>query len=204
VSDQGEKPGKDLDEGFFQEGDDGEHAAAGAQADNRWSQSVYEGPTRRPGRRIALAIGAVVVGLTVFAAVQSLMKSKAQSVANAPAANAQAEVNCRTAYGKRLLEEVVFTCPRVIEAKPQVADIAVMLADAELERGHTAESIAWAQKAIAIGQNDPKAADAYVFLGGAHKKEGRASEARAAYQKYLELAPTGRHARDVKEILEQP
>jgi len=32
---------------------------------------------------------------------------------------------------------------------------------------------------------------------------GRSAEAKAAYKKYLELAPTGRHARELRAIVDR-
>ena len=45
-------------------------------------------------------------------------------------------------------------------------------------------------------------ADAYVYLGGAEQELGNTSEAQAAYKKYLELAPKGRHARELRAVLD--
>jgi Tfp pilus assembly protein PilF len=68
----------------------------------------------------------------------------------------------------------------------------------ELDRGHAAESRSWAKKAIAV---NPNLADAYVFLGGAEQEVGTPEAAKAAYKKYLELAPNGRHARELRTVL---
>jgi tetratricopeptide (TPR) repeat protein len=74
----------------------------------------------------------------------------------------------------------------------------VMLARAEIDLGRAAEAQNWAKKALRIKRDLP---DAYVFLGGAEQEMGRPAEAKAAYRKYLELAPTGRHARELRAVL---
>ena len=56
-----------------------------------------------------------------------------------------------------------------------------------------------ARKALAI---DPNRAEAHVYLGNAEQEAGRIDEARAAYKKYLELAPNGPFARELRAILD--
>jgi Flp pilus assembly protein TadD len=74
----------------------------------------------------------------------------------------------------------------------------VILARAEIDRGHLGEARSLARKALAT---DPQRFDAYVFLGTAEQEAGRIDEARAAYKKYLELAPEGPFARELRAIL---
>ncbi len=50
---------------------------------------------------------------------------------------------------------------------------------------------------------DPKNADAYLTLGEVYLLDDRSREARAAYERYLELAPSGPHAPDVRAVLER-
>ena len=75
----------------------------------------------------------------------------------------------------------------------------VILARAELDRGRAAEARSWAKKALAV---NPDLADAYVFLGGAEQEAENPEAAKAAYKKYLELAPNGRHARELRAVLD--
>jgi Tfp pilus assembly protein PilF len=74
----------------------------------------------------------------------------------------------------------------------------VILARAELDRGHLAEARNLAKKAIAT---DPQRFDAYVLLGNAEQEAHRIDEARTAYKKYLDLAPSGPFARELRAIL---
>jgi len=50
---------------------------------------------------------------------------------------------------------------------------------------------------------DPRNADAYLTLGEVYLLDERTREARAAYERYLELAPDGAHAPDVRAVLER-
>jgi tetratricopeptide (TPR) repeat protein len=107
---------------------------------------------------------------------------------------------CREANagGRGRPSAVLAACRPAIEAEPQAADILAMLARAEIDLGRAAEARNWARRALRVDRN---LADAYVFLGGAEQAMGRHVEAKAAYKKYLELAPTGRHAGELRAIL---
>ena len=108
---------------------------------------------------------------------------------------------CRKANagGKGKPMVVQAACRPAIEAEPEAADIMAMLARAEIDLGHAAEARSWARKALQLKHD---LADAYVFLGGAEQEMGRPAEAKAAYKKYLELAPTGRHAPELRAVLD--
>lgn len=108
---------------------------------------------------------------------------------------------CRKANagGKGKPMTVLAACHPAIDADPEAADIMVMLARSEIDLGRPAEAQAWAEKALRIKRD---LADAYVLLGGAEQEMGKSAEARAAYRKYLELAPTGRHARELRAVLD--
>jgi CheY-like chemotaxis protein len=117
-----------------------------------------------------------------------------------PGAEALGE-RCRKADagGKGRPTAVLAACRPAIEAEPEAADMMVILARAELDRGRAAEARSWAKKALAV---NPDLADAYVFLGGAEQEAENPEAAKAAYKKYLELAPNGRHARELRAVLD--
>jgi len=73
-----------------------------------------------------------------------------------------------------------------------------MLAHAQLNRAKPNEALASAQQAIAL---DPNQADAYVIIGGVEQDRGHTGAAKAAYAKYLQLAPKGRYAADLRAIV---
>ena len=105
---------------------------------------------------------------------------------------------CKRAAQQHRGKDVLATCGQAFEASPQSADIAVILAKTEFDRGRDSQAMTWAKKAVAI---DPGAADAYVFIGGAEQNAGHSQAAKVAYQRYLQLAPTGRYAVDLRAVL---
>jgi tetratricopeptide (TPR) repeat protein len=52
---------------------------------------------------------------------------------------------------------------------------------------------------MAIDPNEP---NAYLFVGNAQQAAGRRKDAKVAYQKYLELAPDGPYAADLRAVLQ--
>ena len=73
-----------------------------------------------------------------------------------------------------------------------------MLAKTELDRGRARQALDWAKQAVAL---DEKQADADVILGGAEQAIGHPAAAKFAYQRYLQLAPKGRYAADLRAVL---
>jgi predicted Zn-dependent protease len=110
------------------------------------------------------------------------------------------KAECVKAYGKGhgKYKSIVSACAKVLELDPKAADVMVMMANAELERGRAKESMEWGQRAMAI---DPNLPEPYVFVGNAEQMAGHRKEAKAAYEKYLELAPTGSYANDLRAVL---
>jgi Flp pilus assembly protein TadD len=100
--------------------------------------------------------------------------------------------------GKGKYRAVMAACEPAAAADPGAVEVMMVLANAEANRGHDKEALGWAQKVIAI---DPTVPDAYVFLGNAQQAAGHHKEARAAYEKYLELAPSGKFAGDIRAVL---
>jgi CheY-like chemotaxis protein len=103
------------------------------------------------------------------------------------------------AGGKGKPMVVLPACRSAVEAEPGAVDIMMILARVELDRGRAAEARSWAKKALYV---NPDLADAYVVLGGAEQESENPDAAKAAYKKYLELAPKGRHARELRTILD--
>lgn len=61
------------------------------------------------------------------------------------------------------------------------------------------DSIAYLTKAVEL---DPGQADSYYYRGLAEIQSRKNAEAKADFKKYLELAPTGSEAKEVKEMLQ--
>jgi tetratricopeptide (TPR) repeat protein len=107
-------------------------------------------------------------------------------------------VACKRAVQQHRAKDVLATCGQAFATTPQSADIAVILARTEFDRGRSSQAMTWAKKAVAI---DPDASDAYVFIGSAEQNAGHSQPAKAAYQHYLQLAPRGRYAADLRAVL---
>lgn len=105
---------------------------------------------------------------------------------------------CKKAIQSKRNKDVLAACPDAFAADPAAADIAVALARIEFDRGRVAQSSTWSKKALAA---DPNAADAYVFIGGAEQSAGHDKAAKEAYKHYLQLAPGGRYAGDLRAIV---
>lgn len=114
------------------------------------------------------------------------------------AADTDAQGRCKKAISDKRNKEILATCPEAFAADPSAADIAVALAKIEFDRGKSAQAASWGQKALA---SDPNVADAYVFIGGAEQSAGHRKAAKEAYKHYLQLAPGGRYAADLRAIV---
>jgi tetratricopeptide (TPR) repeat protein len=93
---------------------------------------------------------------------------------------------------------LVKACQPAAAADPKDVDILLVLARAEADHGGSVKALDWAERAISL---DPTLPDAYLYAGTAHQAAGHNKDARAAYQKYIELAPTGRYAADLRAVL---
>jgi tetratricopeptide (TPR) repeat protein len=133
---------------------------------------------------------------------QATDSDKAEPPTAVPAEAEELGERCRKAdaRGKGRPAAVLAACRPAIDAEPEAADIMVILARVQLDLGRPGEARSWAKKALQGKRDLP---DAYVFLGGAEQEMGRPAEAKAAYKKYLELAPTGSHARDLRAVLDR-
>ena len=115
----------------------------------------------------------------------------------APADDAALDA-CKNAYHQHRAAEVASTCGQAFASGLPSADVAIMLAKTEFERGRPRPAFDWATKAIAL---DANRADAYVFLGSAEQAFGHRAAAKAAYKRYLQLSPHGRYAADLRAVL---
>jgi tetratricopeptide (TPR) repeat protein len=106
--------------------------------------------------------------------------------------------SCRKAIDDRQNKTILSTCAEAFTANPSAADIAVLLAKIEFDRGRVAQAFEWSKKAIAV---NPNLADAYVFIGEAEQNAGHSKAAKDAYLRYLRLAPGGRYASDLRAVI---
>jgi tetratricopeptide (TPR) repeat protein len=115
-----------------------------------------------------------------------------------PPGGNDAQQACRKAVAEKQKKAILAKCTEAFAADPRAADIAVLLAKLEFDRGRLEQAFDWSKKAIAV---DPTLADAYVFIGEAEQSAGHAKAAKDAYARYLHLAPSGRYAADLRAVL---
>lgn len=158
--------------------------------------------TAPPAPPVAAAAPAPV---TAAAAPPAAAASAGAAAPTAPAADPWVDLlaKCRQAQHRERSREIVSACAAAVQARPradEAPELMTSIAGAELERDHHEEAVRWARKAI---DRNPRAAEAFVMLGGAQQALDHPAEARAAYERYLQLAPRGSYAAEVRNILER-
>jgi CheY-like chemotaxis protein len=112
---------------------------------------------------------------------------------------AQLLSQCQSAFDGGRIKDAAAACSAAKDANPDSGKALSLLSHVEFNRNHRKEALSWAEMAIKV---DPKLADAYVIVGGVQQDAGHSAEAKVAYRKYLELAPKGQYASDLRAILE--
>jgi Flp pilus assembly protein TadD len=108
---------------------------------------------------------------------------------------------CRQAFTEKRAKDAEIACLAAKDANPESAEANAMLGHALFGRKNRREALQWAQRAVEL---DPKQAEAYVIIGGVKQAGDDKAGAKAAYKKYLELAPNGQYAPDLRAIVESP
>ncbi len=142
---------------------------------------------------------------------QDLMKQLAQARATSQEANAQMSRGKSPAesalslnddglrlYKEKKYDEAAAVFIHAAELDPKNSEATNNAGFALYRSQKYDEAVTWFQRAIVL---DSKRAVAYLNLGDAYFKLNRSPEARQAYEKYLELAPSGRAAAEVREKL---
>ena len=116
--------------------------------------------------------------------------------------------DCRRAYARDRYSRIVRICTQALAAaEGQAARAASWRArwrcwPTRSWTGATySRARSWARKALAL---DPRLPEAYAYLGFVEDQAGRRDEAMTAYRLYLELAPRGRYADDIRSIVAAP
>ncbi len=119
-------------------------------------------------------------------------------VPQAPADGNASSARCRDALASRDLPAITQSCERALDLDTTLATPILEMARHELDRGNIKAAATWARRVLAA---DDRLADAYLIVGVAEQEASHASAAKTAYWRYLELAPKGRYARDVRSSL---
>ncbi|HVU51623.1 MAG TPA: DUF4388 domain-containing protein [Polyangia bacterium] len=106
---------------------------------------------------------------------------------------------CRQAFSEKRSKDAETACLAAKDANPDSAEACALLGHALFGRKKRREALQWAERAVAL---DPGHADAYVIIGGVKQAADDAVAAKAAYKKYLELAPNGQYAADLRAIVD--
>ena len=108
---------------------------------------------------------------------------------------------CRQAFTEKRAKDAETACVAAKDANPDSAEACALLGHALFGRKKPREALRWAERAVAL---DPGNADAYVIIGGVKQAANDVVAAKAAYKKYLELAPNGQYAADLRAIVDSP
>ena len=114
------------------------------------------------------------------------------------AAEATPLEGCRLALKRERSREALVACQIASDAAPASADALVLLAHANFLAGRQGETLRLAQRAVEM---DPRSAEAYLLIGNVQQSTGNTPRARRAYESYLQLAPHGAHASEVRAVL---
>jgi CheY-like chemotaxis protein len=106
---------------------------------------------------------------------------------------------CRQAFAEKRAKDAETACAAAKDANPDSSEACALLGHALFGRKKKREALQWAERAVAL---DPAQADAYVIIGGVKQGDDDTVAAKAAYKKYLELAPNGRYAADLRAIVD--
>jgi hypothetical protein len=106
---------------------------------------------------------------------------------------------CRQAFTEKRAKDAEIACLAAKDADPDSAEACALLGHALFDRKKRPEALQWAERAVEL---DPSLADAYVIIGGVKQAAADAPAAKAAYKKYLELAPNGQYANDLRAIVD--
>jgi hypothetical protein len=144
----------------------------------------------------AVAAGPAVPAVPVVkpaAAVAAKAVSSSSGAAEAPSTE-----GCRLAIKSRDLKGINATCERALGGDPSLAKPLLAIAKGQFEKGKSAQAAVWARKIVQVNSS---LAEAYLIIGVAEQEAHRPAAAKAAYQRYLELAPQGAYAQDVRSSL---
>jgi hypothetical protein len=121
-----------------------------------------------------------------------------QAAPPAVAAEAQDVEGCRQAIKRRDAKLVNASCEAALAADPSLAKPLLSFAKAQFDKGRSAQAAVWARKIVQVNGS---LADAYLIMGAAEQEARHPAAAKTAYQRYLELAPKGPYADDVRSSL---
>ncbi len=165
---------------------------------------VVWGVVHRTGP-VAMAPVAVAPTLDAAAVVDAAMVAASTPPAPPPKTPESPTYEALLAQVKELTEhhraaKALPLLEQAISIKADGVEALVLLANIHLDRGHASKASDYAHRAATA---DPTNPDAQLVQGAADQQLGHNGEARAAYQKYLQLAPHGKYASDIRAVLKE-
>ena len=145
--------------------------------------------------RPALADSPVPIATGSAALAEMPGRTTTTLIPQAPTEDNAALAVCQDALLKGDTAAITQGCDRALEIDTTLAMPILAWAKRELDRGKVKVAVAWARRLL---RADDQLADAYLIIGVAEQAAGHGSAAKTAYRRYLELAPKGRYARDVR------
>ncbi len=142
---------------------------------------------------------APVIGVRPLGPAVTASGVSAAPAARAAAAEATPLDGCRLALKRERAREALVACQIASDSAPASADALVLLAHANFLAGRQGETLRLAQRAVEM---DRRSAEGYLLIGNVQQSAGNNSRARKAYESYLQLAPHGAHAAEVRAIVE--
>lgn len=119
--------------------------------------------------------------------------------AGVPPSGAAVDVDgCRQAIRRRDFRRVNATCEDALASDASLAQPLLSLAKAQFEKGKSAQAAVWARRIVQVNGS---LAEAYLIVGAAEQEAHHPAAAKTAYQRYLDLAPRGPYADDVRSSL---
>lgn len=106
----------------------------------------------------------------------------------------------RAAYRRGSARKASHLLDQALQQNPGRAEAIALQGLVQLSEGRHAKAAELARKALAI---DANVADAHLILGTLDHDNNRMQGAREHFERYLELAPKGEMAQEVRSILEQ-
>jgi len=110
----------------------------------------------------------------------------------------EALAKARAAYTAGKLKPAAEALATLATQAPDHPEVLLLTAQVQLEQEKLAEAQTTAERCVAV---DAKLADCWLTLGVLRQNNKDEPGAITAYEKYLELAPTGRYARDATSQL---
>jgi len=176
--------------------------AAAPAPEAKAAEQPAEAKTAEPVAKVAEPVAKPAEKMAEAQPAEKIAEAKPAEAApaepTAGAAESQNVTVCREALKKRDLRIVSAKCESALMADASLAKPFLAFAKGQFEKGKSAQAAVWARKIVQVNTSLP---DAYLIIGAAEQEARHNAAAKTAYQRYLDLAPKGPYAQDVRSSL---